>query len=283
MKVPGKLTIPILLLSALSSILSSCKKENKETDYNPNLVAAQCHVRANQVYADIFSMMHKAFLDTTLIRHGHAIIDTADVTFDTLPTLRIHVGYGDFFRMCPDGRVRRGGYIAGLSKWPGDSGCIANIRFLDHYVQDMKVEGHQAIAFLGMISPGIPGYQYTVDSARITLLNDTTPTGSFSWKCFFENYQTEGKGTMITADDIFVQEGNSSGVDLNGKAFSTATLTGHELVYDFNCPWFYSGMESFQTPGLEISEGQVDYGYESGCNRRVYFFFNGNPFFYDAN
>ncbi|MBU2649604.1 MAG: hypothetical protein KKA81_01605, partial [Bacteroidetes bacterium] len=84
-------------------------------------------------------------------------------------------------------------------------------------------------------------------------------------------------------DDIFFQEGNASGVDLNGKAFSTLTLSGHELVNDLSCPWFYSGMESIQTPGLEITEGQVDYGYEAGCNKRVYFFFNGNPFFYDAN
>ncbi|MBU2651222.1 MAG: hypothetical protein KKA81_09835, partial [Bacteroidetes bacterium] len=203
MKFPGKLIIPLLLLPSLSLTLSSCKKENKETDYNPNLVAAKCHVRANQVYADIFNMIHMAFHDTTLIRHGHAIIDTADVTFDTLPSLRIQVDYGDFFRMCPDGRVRRGGYTAVLSKWPGDSGCIANISFMDHCVQDMRVEGHQTITLMGMIMPGTPGYQYTVDSARITLLNDTIPTGSFSWKCFFESYQTEGNGTMITADDIF--------------------------------------------------------------------------------
>ncbi|MFO8129874.1 MAG: hypothetical protein R6T99_08260 [Bacteroidales bacterium] len=266
----------IFLPSAL--MLTSCKKDNEEMDYNPNLITAKNQVRGQDVFTDVFLYLFRASQDTALINNGSAVIDEALVTYIASPSEMIVVDYGDYFKLCSDGLVRKGSYTASLTRPLIDSASVATIRFYGFYVQDMSVSGKQVLANQGHITGGKLTFESVVDSGLIIVM-DTISPGRFRWGCQQTLYLEEGQETPAEpGDDIFFVEGNSRGVAANGHAFSTSVI--QPLVATYECLLMQSGIQNIQTPSLEVTTGTLDYIENDSCTLKVDFYYNGNRFYH---
>ncbi len=271
----------LIALLLVTIALISCNKENEETDYNDNIIAARSNVKAEGVYTDIFNMFYKASINEDLFIQGTAIIDTATVIFDSIPQLKIKVDYGSYFRLCPDGLVRKGSYTAILSDMPDKPGSIASLTFEDYISQDLLVEGNLFISYVGDNASGFPVFQYSLDNGVITHLIDSIVSSTFSWKCLKDLILIDGKQTPTFADDdIFVLSGSANGVAINGKAFETEISSTNPLINDLSCNWIVAGLQNITTPDLEITSGSIDYITDDDCNSRIAFYFNQNVFYF---
>lgn len=281
MKFVRGLTAIITTTLLISLTLLSCRKENKETDYNDNIIAAQASVKGEVVFTDVFNMIYKASINEDLYLQGTAVIDTAIVTFDSIPQLKIRVDYGQYFRLCPDGLVRKGSYSAIFTDMPYKPGSSATLTFNGYISQDLIPEGNPVFVFSGENASGYPVFQYSVSNGMVTQLHDSINTSTFSWKCLNDFTLIDGKQTPHSAeDDIFTITGTSSGVAVNGKAFQTEVITSDPLIDALACNWIVSGTQQITTPALEITSGTIDYITEDACNYKIAFYFDHNVFYF---
>ena len=98
----------ILVFFIVILLAWSCKKTSVETDYNPNLLAANNQVIAERAYADVFNIFFRVVYDTTLINTGSNAIYGAQCTYNDAGGIEYVINYNASSGACPDGKYRLG-------------------------------------------------------------------------------------------------------------------------------------------------------------------------------
>lgn len=265
----------IVTLAAIAGI--SCKKSSIETNYNPNLQVANNQVIAERAYSEVFNLFIMVVSDSVLKEEGSKTIYNAQCSYQGTNGIEYIIDYGLYNIPCPDGKGRRGKITVSMNMDFSETGAIANLTFDGYIVNDLRLDGNNTISNTGLSMSMLQMYEHEVPSATLTFF-DTVSHGSFHWQSLKTFTFIEGMGTAGNfEDDVFEITGQASGSDLGNVAFSA--VIGDPLGNYLNCRWIRTGITYLNTPGLDITNGYIDYIGEDDCTNQVMYFFNGNPFY----
>lgn len=223
MKTKNLFQFGILLFTAATLTLSSCKKEDEDSDTS----TAGDNALAESTYQDVTNIASEAG-DGALsnYRGGNyegllstCAVITMDTAVSTNPdTLRINFGSSNC--MCNDGRNRRGTIVITYSGAYRDSGTVWNISFDNYFVNDNQVLGTKTVSNLGHNQAGHLVYDVNVNGSLVLANNG----GTITWTSQRQREWTAGESTPQWSDDMYSITGSASGTGANGNSYS-ATIT----------------------------------------------------------
>lgn len=219
MKTKNLFQFGILLFTAATLTLSSCKKEDEDSDTS----TAGDNALAESTYQDVTNIASEAG-DGTLsnYRGGNyegllstCAVITMDTAVSTNPdTLRINFGSSNC--MCNDGRNRRGTIVITYSGAYRDSGTTWNISFDNYFVNDNQVLGTKTVSNLGHNQAGHLVYDVNVNGSLVLANNG----GTITWTSQRQREWTAGESTPQWSDDMYSITGSASGTGANGNSYS---------------------------------------------------------------
>lgn len=266
-----KKLLKYLLLIIVIVQISSCRDKNEQIDYNKNLATAKDIPVAERLFFDLFKLVYKISFDTSLINSGQTMNYGAVIDYFEIPEKRYFVNYGDNYRKCPDKLIRKGYYNVFLTDLLLNNNAQARIEFIDYYVERYKFGGQITITNLGTNSSGGYDFQFKVDTGLLTNKYDSTRTRITHW---------ESDNLIYTSEDDSAANigltGTASGISPNGISFTS--MVSDTLLSIRSCDWFVSGLQSLNTPSLDIKTGSISYA-DTSCTNRVYFYFDGLKFY----
>lgn len=219
MKTKNLFQFGILLFTAATLTLSSCKKEDEDSDTS----TAGDNALAESTYQDVTNIASEAG-DGALsnYRGGNyegllstCAVITMDTAVSTNPdTLRINFGSSNC--MCNDGRNRRGTIVITYSGAYRDSGTTWNISFDNYFVNDNQVLGTKTVSNLGHNQAGHLVYDVNVNGSLVLANNG----GTITWTSQRQREWTAGESTPQWSDDMYSITGSASGTGANGNSYS---------------------------------------------------------------
>ncbi len=265
----GMKNISILILGImLLPFIQSCKK-NTSLDMNPNVNVSNDVIISISSYTNVFNLLIKARLDPSLAKHGWALIDSANVTYDSL---KMEYGFNFYSKKSPDS-VLRSGRIAMLVS--GDilqKGSYARVFFQSYHEDNGKVDGIDSIANEGVDDFGqLVFSDYISHGSSVKVLGGGTISVELAAK-----YKTM-VSTLVPGNDIlFLAEGTISGISSKGYVFSASI---HDTLQDsFACPWIKGGIIDVHVPAAEITDGYIDFVANDGCSDVIWYYFDTSDF-----
>lgn len=254
MKDLRKLVVLFFVVAGLLS-LNSC---NKSDDIVPENVVAKTTVK------DYLGMLN-AFSLSTVEEVTSSTDGLKSATLVDCMTVTIHenengefwprswtLDYGTENCECCSGVLRRGKINVTLSDWWKNEGSLKEITFEDFYFNDNKMEGVKTILNTGLNDAGNLTFNKKVADAKLTY----TDGSSITWNCEKNSEQIEGGATLLFADDVWSVNGSGSGVNLDGKSYTTTITT--PLIYKNGCFYPVSGVVEIATEGEDLKI--IDYG-----------------------
>lgn len=254
MKKTGKLLIPALVLAGIFTF-SSCNKEEVAPEAEITKTSVSDYIKIASSFAlateeevtsgendglksaEIFNCMN-----VTIHENENGEFWPRSWTLD----------YGDENCECFFGNMRRGKIHVTLSDWWRNENSLREIAFEDYYFNDNKIEGTKTILNTGENESGHLTFTKKVLDAKIVY-----PDGNqMSWESEKFSELTEGNETFLFADDVWAVTGGGSGVNLDGKNFTT-TITS-PLIYKNRCFYPVSGIMEIAVEGEELKT--IDYG-----------------------
>ena len=156
-----------------------------------------------------------------------------------------------------NGRIRKGIIEVTLTDTMANPGAVRTVNFINFSVDDVQIEGTKTLTNTGLNGEGQLTFTRVVSNASLTF-----PNGDVAeWEAAQQITLIEGTGTPERIDDVVQIEGNSSGVNRNGKAFSSEITV--PLIKPFVCPWAVSGVRSVT---VNDHTWTLDYG-DGTCNK----------------
>lgn len=223
MKTKNLFQFGIMLLTAATLTLSSCKKEDEDSDTS----TAGDNALAESTFQDVTNIASEAG-DGSLsnYRGGNyegllstCAVITMDTAVSTNPdTLRINFGSSNC--MCNDGRNRRGTIVITYNGHYRDSGTVWNISFDNYFVNDNQVLGTKTVSNLGHNQAGHLVYDVNVNGSLVLANNG----GTITWTSQRQREWTAGESTSQWSDDVYSITGTASGTSASGNSYS-ATIT----------------------------------------------------------
>lgn len=165
--------------------------------------------------------------------------------------------YGTENCKCFLGNDKRGKINVSLSDWWKNEGSLKEISFEDFYMNDNKMEGIKTTLNTGLNASGNLTFTKNVTDAKLTYADAT----SMTWACEKFSEQVEGGATLLFADDVWSVTGGGSGVNLDGKNFTTTISSA--LIYKNGCFYPASGVVEIATEGealkvINYGDGECD-------------------------
>lgn len=258
----------ILLGTFLLCFTYSCMK-NKSIDLNPDVNVANDVILSVSTYNVVFNLLIKARLDTSLAKHGHAFIDSAYTTYDSV---KQEYDFDFYSAKSPDS-VQRSGQIAVVVS--GDilqMGSYAKVFFLNYYEDYGKVGGTDSITNQGVNTFGQMVFSDNVSDGFIEKI---VGGGTIRVK-ITSTYKTLASSLIPGNDILFLIHGNMSGLSSKGHTFSASVRDS--LQDSFSCPWIKGGILDVQVPDADITEGYIDFVSGDGCSNVIWYYFDTSEF-----
>jgi hypothetical protein len=268
-----KIFFSLLLVSAVSFMFSSCKKEETDTETQSAVDNSICEGEFMRVMPTVNSI---AISETGVHRLGwqgaaspQSSCPVVTVTNpNQFPGCTLTIDYGTGCVDSTDGKTRKGQVVATFSKSWDSVGCVITINLNNFYVNNMHYEGTVNITRNTL-------YSFTTD-----VMNGkcTAPSWIATWACSRTITQTGGTGTAAASDDVFEISGNSNGVNRNGLAY-TVNVTSN-LQKKQSCAWIDKGIVELTPQGMATRT--VNFG-DGTCDNQATLTINGNTFTFTMN
>lgn len=232
-----KKSSPLLLgfLLVLGSIITSCKKDNEDTDTSLGSEIGIMESVSNDV--DCMSGQVRQGSGTVNQRlsapgDGYGLSTCANVTHDTSAN-RIIIDFGSGCTGI-DGRSRAGKIRIDYNGEYFTAGSSHTVSFDSFYVDQNHIEGTRTVTNRGM---NAAGYMYwEVTSNNMTF---TRPNGYWrSWSGARQRELIAGGGDTLWNNDTYRVNGTAAGTNSNGNSFSVSFT---DLVRSFSCTWITTG------------------------------------------
>lgn len=243
--------------TAFALLFTACKKDEETTIPTEQLVAAEDQTAANDLYEDVDEQVDEA-------------IETRGGDPTECPTVTIVPADGSYPRTMTidfgtdgcvgvDGRVRKGQIVVNLTDTLTNAGAVRTATFVDFFVDDAQLEGTRTLTNEGPDGDGNLGFSRTVTGGKITYPNGQSAT----WEANHVLTQTAGGSTIVRLDDESEVTGGATGVNRNGKPFTTEIVT--PLLRKRTCRWVVSGLKNLSIDGKTLT---IDYG-NGDCDRKA--------------
>ena len=240
----------------MSLLFTACKKDEETTIQREQIMAAEDQTSANDLYEDVDEQVDQA-IET---RGGGG--DCPTVTIDPIDgsyPRTMTVDFGTDGCTGPDGRTRKGQIVVNLTDSLANPGAIRTATFVDFYVDDAHLEGTRTLINQGLDGNGNLTFSRAVVGGKITFPNGE----SASWEANHLLTLVEGSNTAILLDNVWEITGGATGVNRNGKAFSTEIVT--PLLKRRACRWTVSGTKMLTIDDKILT---IDYG-NGDCDRKA--------------
>lgn len=267
---------PLLLLIIAGLIfMAGCTDKNSETDFNPNVKSSRSLIFTEDIFMEVLNTYFKSVNDQEVLAGENGWIDNATVTYDEDENEMLF-NYGAVNRDCPDGKFRRGYFMARFDGPVNQLGTTATITFLDLYVNDDMVTGTISSEFQGN-DTGKWLYTFNVQDGMVEQY-DTIDTVRMKYACNYQVSWDQGSETPDDpSDDLLSLTGSMQGYSIQGTEFSSLVTVPLQNYID--CFYITSGIHELTVPSGAVNTGTVDYVEEDDCNNIVKFYFDENFFF----
>lgn len=271
-----KFSFAVLTFLLLTGIYS-CKDDESDIDFNPNVLSAKDYISAEDALFEIVNTFYKGINDTLVIENHYGYIDNCGISWYPEDSLMMY-SFGETNRMCQDGKFRRGSFFARFSGDKWDDGVAATLTTDQLLVDDSLVEAQMVFTKNGLNADNMMEFSLDVQYCKIRL-DDTTKFYPVTISAGFIMEWAEGSATPeIHEDDIYLVSGTASGSSSDGYVFSV--MIQEPLVNPIDCFWIYSGISRIDVPEGEVTTGTIDYIPEDGCFNKMNFYFNDNLFYH---
>lgn len=225
---------------AVSSVFTSCNKDEVTDPISASQVAElQDNLIASSAFDDVDDEVEDATSSNSL--------KTDSVDSDTKPVVTI-VSWepGKITKQITfNGITRKGklksGKINVVITYPttgdttGEIGWVRTVTFENYTVNGRKIEGTKTITYLGKVDGTHPEWTITLVDGKITFATGETVTREFTkTRTLIEGYET-----LIRLDNVYKTNGEGSGVNRKGIAYTT-TFT--DVVKSADCQYNKSGV-----------------------------------------
>lgn len=257
-----------ILITAITVTFTSCKKETPDTETQSAVDNNICETEFSKSMTTINSFAIKENgIKSMLSGRSSGPVVTTDTTNGFPRTMTIDYGTGVYDSI--DHKTRKGQIICYFSNY---------WRYVNSFVK------------VNLINYSVNGNTYACDSMKITHSGTNAYTHQvFKGKCTNANWslqwetlrtfeQTAGAGDLDPYNDVFKLNGNSSGVNRDGKSY-TVNVTS-PIVKRSSCSWVESGRLDITPQGLAVRT--VDYG-NGTCDNQATLTINGNTFTFTMN
>jgi hypothetical protein len=261
-----------LALTIAVSIYACTNKEEAEVDIETqtsvdNSIAEQAFIEVVPVVNQIGVNepgVNKTDTNTINFSCAKYTITGDTANFPSGGAVTITIDYGTAGCMDNDGRVRKGKIIAVFNnKWNVD-GATANITLENYSVANITYSGSMLLTRNNSTS-----LTYVVSGAKCT-------DGSFtiSYECNKTIEKTQGATTdTIWIDDVYKFTGTSSGINRNGKSYTTKIV--EPLIKKNACKWIDTGVIEVTPEGLATRTFNFGNG---TCDDKATVTINGNTY-----
>ncbi len=234
---------------------ASCRKNDKVTDEDNDIEAAEDNAYAEDVFGDVYKIMDEAAREQNGFYKNEqsetGTLSCAIITADTTANprkLTIDFGNGCVGK---DGRTRTGKIIITFTGRYRTQGTVITHTFDNYTVNGNKVAGVKTVTNLGNNSRNNLVFKIEVKGAEIT-----TSNGIISWESTREREWIAGQNTAAVTDDEYSITGSAKGTNRKGRKFDI-TITD-PLHIKLNCKWITDGKLEVKPEGK--LKRTVDYG-----------------------
>jgi len=269
-----------LMVAATAGILfTACKKEeitptpaivdNDTEGASDNALAESAFNDAGNISDQAASGGLTSYLSASNSSDERGILSScATITHDTTTSPRtIIIDFGTTNCLCSDGRYRRGIINVSYSGHYRDSASVHTITFTNFYVNNNNVAGSKSVTNNGHNNNGNLTFTITISGTIIKANNG----GTISFTSNRLREWTEGEGTSMWMDDVYLITGTANGSHSNGNSFTAVITTA--LKIKLNCHHIVSG-------GLDLTPSgkptrSIDWG-NGTCDNQATVTINGN-------
>ncbi len=239
------------------------KSEEYRFDTSYNKALTQDVLMADLNYRNVFYMIYKLSLDTSLLRKGSGFLDSAWV----MQNGGIWVLAFDSTRRVPDGSIRSGQIQLDWTAPLTDTGSVANVRLHKYRVNGKNISGSLKIY---QLSINVLKFKMDIDSGIIRMKGQVRYNGSFILR------RSSGASTQYTwGDDIFRILGNAEGRGAENDRFRYSTTD--TLTWRFPCRYLSGGGGLIEMPDFEINRIEIEYAKVNECSGAVSVTYQSKP------
>ena len=260
-----KIFVIALLIGSMTSLISSCKKESKETDTTASTQAASNNALGEQIYDNVKDWSDLAMAGTTMkstltdtVYMGTCVLATLDMS---VQPYELVIDFGSLNCQCDDGKFRRGKIICTFNGPYWATGTVITYTFENYAVDDNQVFGTKIVT-----NKGRNGSNHIYWTIEVTgYIIKANNGGTFYWNSDRELEWYDGEQTpFVWWDDVYMITGTASGTNPGGSTY-TCTIT-NPLKKKLNCEWLVSGSINIQIENLPLAI--LDYG-DGTCNNEA--------------
>lgn len=267
----------LALCAALLGGLSSCRKEDKDTDTS----VAKNESTVDRYFTEINDISDEAARSgnlssfklaadeaTTLSSCATVTLDTSSAVSAANPdTIIIDFGSGCTSN---DGKTRSGRIIISSTGRYFETGTVVTTTPDNYVVNGNQISGTRVVTNTGNNSSGQPTFSVSVNGTVVLADNG----GTITWSATRTRTWTAGYNTpFLFADDEITLSGSSNGSNSNGGSWTTSITV--PLVYKRYCHQFVSGVRMV-TPENK-PQRTFDYG-NGDCDNSATVTINGNTY-----
>ncbi|GAB4134666.1 MAG: hypothetical protein Fur0041_08160 [Bacteroidia bacterium] len=222
MKTSGFIFRTLTIAAFASLVLTSCRRDEEDTDTN----ASSDNAFAEAMYNDVTNIADEAGYNGTVSNYrlgdpaDNGLLSTcATVTFDSLSNAdqdTITINFGTTNCQGNDGRYRRGKIYVYYTGRYRDSASTHTITFDNYFVNDNQILGTKTVTNLGHNSAGHLVYDINVNGQIILASNG----GTIIWTSQRQREWVQGETTPLWNDDIYSITGSANGTSANGETFT---------------------------------------------------------------
>ncbi len=274
----------ILVISFLSVISFSCKKDKETTVLEYDTQTAQDNALAEATFNDVNNIANQAIKNGSAGLTTYRFQETASAYMSSCATVTIApdssgmggvatVDFSSTNCLCLDGHYRRGIINFTFTGPYNDSGTVITTSFDNYYVGKdtsymYKVTGSKTVTNLGLNSSGHMHFNIAV----VGHLTDAT-NRVMDWTSSRGREWIRGESTLSWVDDEYLITGTDQGTNFEGNSY-TVNIT-HALDIDFSCYWIKEG--TFDLTPTGQSTRTLDYG-DGTCDNQATITVNGHSF-----
>jgi hypothetical protein len=273
-----QLTLGIAIIAiAFTSMLSSCKKKDKEEKDSDTSSATDQSLASTSVN-DLTSISDEAgrsgSLSSFKTSESSAILSTcATITFDTLAAAKtITVNFGATNCLCNDGRYRRGSIKMNFTGKYRDSLTVITITPQSYFVNDNQVTGSKTITNKGHNAANHLVYEI---NANISVVK-AGGAGTVLWNSTRQREWLTGENTLSWLDDTYAITGNASGTSASGSSFTSVITSPLIRNMAYACRRHFTAGTLEHTPSGKATR-YINYG-SGACDDQATVTINGNVY-----
>lgn len=274
----------VLVISFLSIISFSCKKETEQQALEFDTQTSQDNALAEGIYTDVNNIANQAIKNGSAGLTTYRFQETSSSYLSTCATVTItpdstgtggvaSVDFGSSNCLCLDNHYRRGVIDFTYTGAYSDSGTVITTSFDNYYVGKdtslmFKVTGSKVVTNNGQNASGHTHFTINVNGH----LTDAAGR-NMDWTSVRDREWISGESTLNWQDDEYLITGNAQGTNFEGNSY-TMNIT-QALDIDFSCNWIKEGVFDLTPTGKPTRT----FNYGNGtCDNQASITVNGTTF-----